>query len=154
MSLRRFHAGVLPPLKSFRDIRARRGVTLIELLCVLVILGILASLLLPALLGAYNRARALEDEWNAEAVLEMLQKEIRGYCAAHAQYNFNDKYELADKCGIAPKCRDWIDFPLTEFTPFTYLDPTNKIVLTFHVGRKHATVYSFQKWELTEPRPN
>lgn len=130
-------------------IRPLLGVTLIELLCVLVILCILASLLLPAVMRAYARARALDEEWNAGPVIEMLQKESRVYCATHPDYAFTNKYEFADKCCLAPKCRDWIEARLTEFYPFNSLDPTNKIVLTFHVGRNHATRYSFQRWELT-----
>ena len=142
------------PLRCESQRGAKSGVTLIELLCVLAILCILASLLLPSVMRAYNRARAFDEEWNAGPVIEMLQKEARAYCATHPQYSFQDKYDFADKCGLAPKCRDWIDARLTEFAAFTYLDPTNKTVVTFHVGRKNATVYSFQKWELTLTPPN
>src|SRR5262245_26027965 len=41
-------------------------------------------------------------------------------------------------CKLAPKCRQWIDTSRTVFVPFNNLDPTNKIVVSFHYGRKYA----------------
>ncbi len=129
--------------------RAVAGVTLIELLCVFTIIAILASLLLPAILRAYTKVRGMTEEWEAGEILYVLTAETRGYCAAHPQYLFPTKSDFVDKCGFAPKPKDWVQAPATEFVPFGFPDDTNKIVLTFHIGRKHATVYSFTKGELT-----
>jgi len=129
--------------------RLNAGVSLIELLCVMVIIAILASLLLPAVARAYGRARGMAQEWEAGEVAERLERETRGYCAAHPQYIFLSKSDFADKCTLAPKCLDWVQARSTEFVPFNYLDPTNLIVLTVHLGPKHRTVYAFTKEELT-----
>jgi len=125
------------------------GVTLIELMCVMVIITILASLLLPTVARAYSRVRGFAEEWEAPEVAEMLRKESRGYCAAHPQYNFASKSDFADKCVLAPKCRDWIQAWRTDFVPFNYLDPTNTIVLSVHLGPRHATLYAFTKGDLS-----
>jgi prepilin-type N-terminal cleavage/methylation domain-containing protein len=44
---------------SAQDLRARVGVTLLELLCVIAIIAILLSLLLPVFLRAFHKVKAL-----------------------------------------------------------------------------------------------
>ncbi len=122
---------------------------MIELLCVLVIIAILASLLLPAIFRSYNRASGMAEEMEAEEVAHLLVVETRRYCGGNPQYNFGSKAEFADKCGFAPKCRNWVQASATEFVPFSHLDPTNEIVLRVHIGRNHATLYQFSKGELS-----
>lgn len=133
--------------------RAGAGVSLIELLCVVTIITILASLLLPAIMGAYYKVRGMAQECEAGEVLSLLTTETRRYCAAHPQYLFATKSDFVDKCELAPKPQAWVQAPATEFAPFGFQDDTNKIVLTFHIGRKHATVYWFSKGELTITPP-
>lgn len=113
------------------------------------IIAILASLLLPAIFRVYNRIKGAADEMEAPTVAHMLQKETRAYCAAHPQYQFQGKSDLVDKCVLAPKCRNWVQASSTDFVPFTYLDDTNKIVLSVRLGPKLATLYQFTKGELS-----
>jgi hypothetical protein len=106
-------------------------------------------MLLPTLGRAYSRVRAMSDEVEAPEIFRLLLSETRGYCAATPQYRFDNKDDFAKKCGLAPKCKDWVQASATEFVPFNHRDPTNKIVLVFHVGRNHATSYAFTLGELT-----
>jgi prepilin-type N-terminal cleavage/methylation domain-containing protein len=129
--------------------RAGAGVSMIELLCVIAIISILASLMLPAIARAYSKVRGMAQEWEAGEVLFLVTSETQRYCAAHPRYFFPSKSDFVEKCGFAPKPKDWVQAPATEFVPFGFPDDTNKIVLTFHIRRKHATVYSFKKGELT-----
>ncbi len=129
--------------------RLGAGVTLVELLCVICILTILASLLLPAVARAYGRAKAFAEEFEAPDIALMLRNETRNYCAANPQFQFTSKTDLADKCHLYPKCRNWIEAGATDFVPFSYLTPTNQIVLEVHLGPRHRTVYSFTRGDLS-----
>jgi prepilin-type N-terminal cleavage/methylation domain-containing protein len=136
-----------PPSDSL--CKFKQGVSLIELLCVMAIIGILASLLLPVVSHVYRRAKAMAEEIEEPEVAARLRHEVRNYCATHAQYQFDSKADFESKCVLAPKCNAWIDNSATVFVPFNNLDFTNKVVVSFHYGLKHAYTEDFTKGELT-----
>ena len=100
------------------------------MLCVIAIIAILASLLLPAVFRAYNKARAVAEEVEGPAIIALIAQETRGYCIAHTQYLFLSRSELIKKVGYAPKAHDWLAASTTEFEPFGYLDQTNVMSLS------------------------
>jgi type II secretory pathway pseudopilin PulG len=126
-----------------------RAVTLIELLCVCLIIAILSSLLLPALARAYKRATAMQDEFEAGVVFEMLLKHSRSYCSGHTNFTFQTTEDFAEKCDIPSKARYWLRRSSTEFQPFGSQDPTNLVVLRFHYGPKLRDISGFDVGTLT-----
>ena len=129
----------------------RAAVTLIELLCVIAIIGILASLLLPAVLRAYLRAKEFDEDMEGPSIIEMIRAESRNYCVGHPAFQFSSKADFAQKCEFAPKPSQWVQGSRSEFVPFGCLDPTNKIVLSVHYGRKQANYHAFTRGELSLP---
>ncbi len=112
-------------------------------------------MLLPTVFRVYERIKGTAEEIEAPAVADLLLTQTRRYCAVNPLYSFNTRLELADKCGLGPKCRDWVFRARTEFVPFTYQSPSNLVVLSVHLGRKHLTSYAFSKTDLVftpEPR--
>jgi prepilin-type N-terminal cleavage/methylation domain-containing protein len=129
----------------------RAAVSLIELLCVIAIISILASLLLPTVLRAYVRAREFNEEMEGPSIIEMIRTESRNYCVGHPTFQFSNKTDFAQKCVFAPKPDQWVLGPKSEFVPFSYLDPTNKIVLSVHYGRRQAKYHAFTRGDLSLP---
>jgi type II secretory pathway pseudopilin PulG len=124
---------------------------MIELLCVMAVIGILASLLLPAVSRAYHWAKGVTEEVEASDVMYLLVKETRHYCTANPKYAFASKTELTAKCNLSLECQTWVQAVSTDFVAFDYLSPSNKVVLVFHVGRNQALTHSFSKAALSAP---
>lgn len=76
---------------------ARRGFSLIEMLCVMVIIAILMAMLMPAIMRAFQKAKGMAEEVESSGVFELLLKSTRSYCASTTNYQFSAKTDFTDK---------------------------------------------------------
>lgn len=78
-----------------------KGFTLVELIVVIVILGILAAILVPALLGYIDKAKNQQDQLNAKTCLTAVKSELaeyygKGKSSYATKNNAEDTSALAD----------------------------------------------------------
>lgn len=105
------------------------GVTLIELLCVLAIIGILVGLLLGPVGRALGRARALKWDMEIGTHLEHVAERVRAHAARHPVYRFQSVAELGEVVALSGPARRFLGSSQVRFHAFSHADPPERIVL-------------------------
>jgi general secretion pathway protein G len=111
-------------------VRDTRGFTLIELMVVVVILGILAGLIIPKIMGRPEEAKRLK----AKMQIEQLEQTLKLYCLDSGEYPTTEQglIALVEKPATEPVPRRWREggylekgkIPLDPWgNPFVYVSP-------------------------------
>jgi general secretion pathway protein G len=111
-------------------VRDARGFTLIELMVVVVILGILAGLIIPKIMGRPEEAKRLK----ARMQIEQLEQTLKLYCLDSGEYPTSEQglIALVEKPATEPVPRRWREggylekgkIPLDPWgNPFVYVSP-------------------------------
>jgi len=111
-------------------VRDARGFTLIELMVVVVILGILAGLIIPKIMGRTDEARMLK----ARMQIEQLEQTLKLYYLDNGEYPTTEQglNALIEKPAAEPVPRRWREGGYLEKgkiprdpwdTPFVYVSP-------------------------------
>jgi general secretion pathway protein G len=111
-------------------VRDKRGFTLIELMVVVVILGILAGLIIPKIMGRTDEARKLK----ARMQIEQLEQALKLYYLDNGEYPTTEQglNALVEKPATEPVPKRWREGGYLEKgkiphdpwdTPFVYVSP-------------------------------
>ena len=114
----------------------QKGLSLIELLCVMAIIGILASLMLPAFARALRKARGLGDHLGGPGGVQMRIDEVIAdysrYRAAHPNHDTLSRKAFIHALELSPTAEAWLTLKSVEFRPFAASDPTQQVAIVVY----------------------
>jgi prepilin-type N-terminal cleavage/methylation domain-containing protein len=135
-----------------RSARRRRGFSLIELLCVMAIIGILVGLMMGPIGRAFRKARGFKAEMETPAHVERLTDGMRKFAAAHSAWSCPDLEALLTFAKPGGPTERWIKGAQATLVPFRHDTPVDAIVLTLDLpaGSSDKVLrYAFTKGDLT-----
>jgi prepilin-type N-terminal cleavage/methylation domain-containing protein len=112
----------------------QRGYSLIELLCVIAIISVLASLLLGPVAKALNKAHRFKWEMESENFADRFRERLTAQFGRAEDYPAFTPEALHD-AGIIDTFFDFLKDKRVAYTPFSSKDPDSLVVLRVVVTR-------------------
>ena len=109
--------------------RSGAGFTLMELLMVIAIMGVLASLLLGAVFRAHSRAKDTTWRLEADSLVGYIQQHLSRYYQSQTNYPMLSAAELYQRHVFDDRIMDFLQCPHVQYIPFSMGDGDDKYIL-------------------------
>ncbi len=103
--------------------------SLVELLCVVMVTGTLAGLLMTGVMAAYGRVKRMQREFEGPSLVEHFRVRLSEFCESQRSYPALSARQLHELGVFDGQIMALLGWRGVDFYPFSSSDPTNMIVL-------------------------